>query len=96
MIEVPTEDFRVCRGFVEEVVRTGLMLVELLETVLEDLPDDAFPGERPVDVLLGMLAGSLWPAAEAAGMDRVREATALVGSLADRTVADLQAALESG
>jgi hypothetical protein len=43
------------RGFVEEIVRTGLILSDLLSRLLDDLPKDAFPGEDRVEVLLEML-----------------------------------------
>ena len=82
------------RTFVEELLGTGLMLVDVLSCLLEDLPDDAFPGEDTGEVVLEMLTGTVGPAAEAAGGETVRGATALIGAVRDRTVADLQAALE--
>ena len=82
------------RTFVEELLGTGLMLVDLLSALLEDLPDDAFPGEDTGEVLLDMLAGTIGPAARAAGGDTLRGATALLGAVRDRTLADLEAALE--
>ena len=82
------------RAFVEEVLRTGLMLADLVGNLLEALPDDAFPGEKPGEVLLEMLAGSLTPAIDAAGTETVQHATALLGALGDRAIADLKAALE--
>jgi hypothetical protein len=81
-------------GFVEELVRTGVMLADLLSRLLEDLPDDAFPGENTGEVLLEMLAGTAAPAARAAGEETVGRATALIGAVADRVLADLEAALE--
>ena len=83
------------RGFVEEVLRTGLMLSNMIAELLEDLPDDAFPGESPADVLVQMLTGSVRPALEAAGERTLEEATALLGAMSDRALADLQAALEA-
>jgi hypothetical protein len=79
---------------VEEVLRTGLMLADLLDDLLDALPADAYPGERPGEVLLEMVAGSVHPAAAALGTDAVRQATALVGALGDRVIADLKAAAE--
>ncbi len=81
-------------AFVEEVVRTGLMLTELLENLLQELPRNAWPGEEPGAVLLEMLAGSFRPAAAAVGPDGLRQATALVGALGDRTLADLRVAAD--
>ena len=87
-------DGREVRFFVEEVVRVSLALHDVLASLLESLPDDAFPGEDNADVLLGMLAGSVMPVAEAAGGQVLREATALVGAVYDKTVEDLRTAAE--
>lgn len=80
--------------FVWEVVRTGVILSDLLAGMLEDMADDAFPGEEPGLVLIEMLAGTIAPAATAAGATTVRGARALMGALVDRTLDDLRAALE--
>jgi len=79
-------------AFVEQLLSTGLMLVDVLSGLLDDLPDDAFPGENPAEVLVEMLTGTVRPAAEAAGPPCVEGATALLGAVADRTVSDLRAA----
>ena len=83
------------RAFVEEVLRTGLLLTTTLGDLLDELPDDAFPGEEPAEVLLDMVAGSAHPAAAAVGAPAVRQATALLGAVADRTIADLAAAADA-
>ena len=70
------------------------MLSDLLAGLLEDLPDDAFPGENPGEVLVEMLAGTALPVTEAAGGQTVRQATNLLGAVADRTLSDLRAALD--
>ena len=88
----PTDDASL---FVEEALRTGLMLADLLGALLEALPDDAFPGEEPAEVLLEMLTGTFRPAADAAGTRAVREATALLGALGDRALTDLRAAADA-
>jgi hypothetical protein len=80
--------------FVEQVLRTGLMLVDVLSGLLDDLPEDAFPGEDPAEALLEMLVATIRPAADAAGVETVRQATALLGAVSDRTVSDLRAASE--
>jgi hypothetical protein len=82
------------REFVEQVLRTGLMLTDVLGRLLDDLPQDAFPGESTGEVLLEMLTGTVRPVAEAAGPDTLEHCTALLGAAADRVAADLQAALE--
>jgi hypothetical protein len=80
------------RGFVEELLRTGLTLIDLLSALLDDLADDAFPGEDSAAVLIEMLVGTLSPVADAAGEHVVHEATALLGAVRDRTLSDLRAA----
>jgi hypothetical protein len=82
------------RGFVEEVLRTGLMLSNLIAELLEDMPHDAFPDEDPAEVLVEMLTGSVRPALEAVGERTLEEATALLGAMCDRTLSDLRTALE--
>ena len=88
--------------FTREVLGTGLMLVDVLSVLIEELADGAEPGKEPAEMLLEMLAGTFHPAAEAAGAEAVRHATALVGALGDRALSDLRraatlaAARESG
>jgi hypothetical protein len=82
------------RAFIDEVVRTGLMLTDMLSNLLEALPEDAFPGEEPADVLLGMLAGSIHPVTVAAGRQTVESAMALLGAVSDKAREDLRAAAE--
>src|SRR5690349_1956126 len=80
------------RALVEEIVRTGVMVTDLLENLLESLPDDAFPGENPADVLLGMLTGTVRSATAAAGDKTVGELIAVLGAICDRILEDLEAA----
>jgi hypothetical protein len=80
------------RAFVEEAVRVGVVWMDLVSGLLDDLPDGAFPGENHVDVLLEMLAGSIHPAADAAGAETLRQATGLMGAVSDRVLTDLRAA----
>ncbi len=61
---------------------------------LEEMPEDAFPGEDSAAVLLEMVAGSCRPATAAAGESSCWAATALIGSMRDRVIDDLRAALE--
>ena len=68
------------------------MLTHVFGDLLDELPDDAFAGEDAGEVLLEMFAGTIAPVADAAGHHAVGQATALLGAVADRTIADLQAA----
>ena len=80
------------REFVEEALRTGFALIDVVGAILDELPDDAFPGEAPADAVLEMLVSSLQPVTEAAGPNTVRQATALLGATRDRTFSELRAA----
>jgi hypothetical protein len=80
-------------AFVMAVLRIGLMLEGLLANLLEDLPDDAFPGEDNGVVLIEMLTGTIRPAATAVGERVVREATDLLYASGDLTLEGLEAAL---
>jgi len=80
------------KEFTEQLLQTGLTLVDVLGMLLDDLPRDAFPGEEPAEVLVEMLTGTLRPVADAAGERAVREATALLAAARERAVADLRAA----
>lgn len=79
--------------FVMVVLRVGLMLEGVLSNLLEDLPDDAFPGEDNGVVLIEMLTGTIRPAATSAGERVVRQATALLYASGDRTMEGLKGAM---
>lgn len=80
------------KEFTEQLLQTGLTLVDVLGMLLDELPEHAFPGEEPAEVLVEMLTGTLRPVADAAGEGTVREATALLAAARDRAMADLRAA----
>jgi hypothetical protein len=67
----------VARELVEEVLRTAMALEDIVVSLLEDLPAGAFPGEEP---------------GVAAGRRNTRTATALVGAIRERVLADLRVA----
>jgi hypothetical protein len=77
-----------------QVVRTGLMLSDLLADLIEELPEDAYPGECAGEVVFEMLVGTIRPVGIAAGEEAVRSATALLAACSDRTLADLRQACE--
>ena len=82
------------RSLVEEILRVGFALGDLLASLVEQLPESAYPGENPAEVVIEMTTGSLMPVAESAGEATVREATALVGAVFDRIIGDLRQAME--
>ncbi len=86
--------FETTRELVEEVLRTALALEDVMSSLLEELPEGAFPGEDNARVLLEMVVGSVHPAALAAGRRDCHTATALVGAIRERVIADLRTAAE--
>lgn len=84
----------VARVLIEELLCTAFALGDLLATLLDDLPEDAFPGEDNAAVLIEMAVGSSRPAISAAGEADCRKAAALVGAVRDRVIDDLRAAAE--
>ncbi len=84
----------VTRELVEEILRTGFALTDLLGSLLEDLPAEAVPGEDNATVLLEMVTGTCLPVVSAAGEHDTRAATALVGAIRDKVIADLRRAAE--
>jgi hypothetical protein len=79
---------------IEELLRTSLTLVDVLNSLLEELPESAFPGEENAAVLIEMVVGSCRPALEAAGESDCRTTTALLGAVRDRVLDDLRTAAE--
>lgn len=85
---------RVGRDLVEELLRTAFILQDLMASLLEEMPEDAFPGEDNAAVLLEMVVGSSDPAIVAAGEPGCRAATALIRAVRDRIIDDLRLAAE--
>lgn len=80
------------RVLIDELLRTALALGGVLASLLEELPEGAFPGEDNGAVLVEMLVGSCLPAVEAAGEPDCWAASALIGAVRDRVLEDLRAA----
>jgi hypothetical protein len=90
----PPLELETTRDLVEEVLLTALALEDVMSSLLEELPEGAFPGEDNGRVLLEMVVGSVHPAARAAGPRDCRTAIALVGAIRERVIADLRTAAE--
>jgi hypothetical protein len=78
--------------FVLELLRTGLMLCDLVSDLIESLPPDAYPGEEPGAVVIEMLSGTIATALGSADPREVRRATELIDQAAARTLEHLQLA----
>jgi hypothetical protein len=86
-------DAELTDALVRQVVQTGLGLFSIAELLVDALPDDAFPGEENVDVVLEVLATAVAPIAQAAGRPVVEAAIGFLRAVHERTEADLGAAL---
>jgi len=88
------DDTDAARVLIEELLRTALALGGALASLLDDLPEDAFPGEDSAVALIEMVVGSCRPAIAAAGEPDCRRAAALVGAIRYRVLDDLRVAAE--
>jgi hypothetical protein len=88
----PTNDY--AHDLVMEILRTGLMLTDLLADLIEAMPNDAYPGENNGEVVLEMLIGTVRPVADAAGERAVRSAIRLLHDSGEKTLTDLRLSLE--
>jgi hypothetical protein len=82
------------RALIEELLGTAFALMDVMSSLIEDMPEDAYPGENNAAVMLEMVIGSCRPAFEAAGEENCRSAVALVGAVRDRVFDDLRTAAE--
>jgi hypothetical protein len=85
-------DASLARELVEQLLRTSFVVADLLGSLIEQLPEDAFPGEDNAAVLLEMVAGTCTPVVAAAGESCCQEAIALIAAVQDRILSDLRAA----
>jgi hypothetical protein len=80
-------------GFVLELLRTGDMLVGLAGDLVETLPAEAYPGEKPAAVVIEMITGSIRTALVEADHRDVQRAVELMREAADRVIEHLGLAL---
>jgi hypothetical protein len=90
----PESGDQVGRDLIEELLGTAFILQDLMGSLLEEMPEDAFPGEDNAAVLLEMVIGSSDPAIVASGESGCRAATALIRAVRDRIIDDLRLAAE--
>lgn len=77
-----------------ELIRTGWSISGALESLLDDLPSDAFPGEGTGEVLLEIVAGTCAPVIAAAGEDLCRGALTLIAAIGEKFLSDLRTAAD--
>jgi len=79
---------------VQALLRTAFTLQDLFADLVEQIPEAAYPGEDPAEVLFEMFVGSARRAIAGAGEPEARAATALVEAVRESVVDDLRRALE--
>jgi hypothetical protein len=82
--------------FVFSLIRTGVLLTDVAADLAESLPEDAYPGEEPGAVVLGMVSGSIRSVLEKIEPELVEEAAELMELAIDRVEEHLRLALELG
>lgn len=80
-------------SFTDALLCTGSMLCELAADLVEALPLDAYPGERPEAVVIEMVAGTIRTALADADEREVHRATKLIVEARERVLEHLQLAL---
>jgi hypothetical protein len=80
--------------FVLRLLRTGVMLSNLAADLVDELPDDAYPGEDSAVVVLEMLCGTIATVLESEDPSDVRRATELIELSTERTLEHLRLTLE--
>jgi hypothetical protein len=90
----PAPSDRHIEQFVFELLRTGLMLCNLVSDLIESMPADAYPGEDPGAVVLEMLCGTIATKLGSAEPREVRRATELMDQAGAATVEHLKLASE--
>ena len=92
-MEDPRGDDHVDR-FVLELLGTGSILSELVGNLVDALPDDAYPGERPAAVVIEMLCGTIATALESVDPQDVERSTELIHLARARTLEHLKLTCE--
>ena len=80
-------------GFAVELLRTGDMLAGLAVDLVETLPAEAYPGEKPAAVVMEMITGSIRTALVEADQSDVQRAVELMREAANRVIEHLGLAL---
>jgi hypothetical protein len=80
-------------GLALELLRTGDMLAGLAVDLVEALPAEAYPGEKPAAVVMEMVTGSIRTALVEADQSDVQRAVELMREAADRVIEHLRLAL---
>ncbi len=80
--------------FTLELLRAGLMLTGLASDLIEALAPEDYPGERPGEVVLEMITGTISTAMTDIDEDTIAHATGLIVAARERVLEHLRLALE--
>jgi hypothetical protein len=81
-------------SFTEELLRTGLTLIDVTSELIEGLPPEQFPGEAPGAVVVEMLIGTISTALTGTDEAELVRATELIAAARERVYEHLRLALE--
>ena len=81
-------------SFTEELLRTGLTLIDVSSELIEGLPPEHYPGEDTGSVVVEMLTGTISTALAGIAEAEVVRATELIAAARERVYEHLRLALE--
>ena len=80
--------------FTKELLRAGDILYGLATDLVEAVPQDAYPGEAPAEVVVEMMVGTIRTFLDGVDPGEVRRASDLMSGACDRLLEHLKLALE--
>ena len=79
--------------FIESLLRASYMLCALAADMADAIPQDAYPGEAPGEVVIEMIAGTIRTYLEDVDQYEVERASNLISGACERVLEHLQLAL---
>ena len=76
------------------LIKSGIFVTETLGNLIDMLPEDAYPGEDPGEVVTEMAAGSIVPLVNKVGRKQCRETIELIDSVVESILGELRLAAE--
>ena len=76
------------------LIKSGIFITETLGNLIDILPEDAYPGEDPGEVVTEMAAGSIVPLVNKVGRKQCRETIELIDSVVESILRELSLAAE--
>lgn len=76
------------------LIKSGIFVTDTLGNLIDILPEDAYPGEDPAEVVTEMAAGSIVPLVNRIGRKQCRDTIALLDSVMESILGELRLAAE--